>query len=134
MATGDLRGIFRPGEKRTFLVILQSLHPQEEMLEEVKSTFAWVIPIAIVLASVGGYFLARKSLAPVVAMSSQAGRIGAANLHERLAVQNDRDELGHLAHSFNSLLEPSQSIFRAPAAFHGRCVARIADAGCDFAR
>jgi len=114
------------------LVILQSLHPQEEMLEGVTSTFAWVIPIAILLASVGGYFLARKSLAPVVAMSSQAGRIGAANLHERLAgkslgpvvamssqagrigaanlherlvVQNEKDELGHLARSFNGLLD-----------------------------
>jgi signal transduction histidine kinase len=38
-------------------------------------------------------------------MSSQAGRIGASNLHERLAVQNERDELGHLARSFNSLLD-----------------------------
>ena len=95
------------------LVILQSLHPQQEMLEEVTSTFAWVIPIAIVLASVGGYFLARKSLAPVVAMSSQAGRIGAANLHQRLAVQHGKDELGHLAQSFNSLLDRlSQSFER----------------------
>ena len=87
------------------LVILRSLHPQEEMLEEVTATFAWVIPMAILLASGGGYFLARKSLAPVVAMSTQAGRIGAANLHERLAVQIERDELGHLARSFNSLLD-----------------------------
>jgi heavy metal sensor kinase len=96
---------FSSDGKTYTLVILQSLHPQQEMLEEVASTFAWVIPIAIVLASVGGYFLARKTLAPVVAMSSQAGRIGAANLHERLAVQNERDELGHLAKSFNSLLD-----------------------------
>jgi heavy metal sensor kinase len=87
------------------LVILRSLHPQAETLEEVAETFAWVIPIAILLASGGGYFLARKSLAPVVAMSSQAGRIGAANLHERLAVQNEKDELGHLARSFNNLLD-----------------------------
>ncbi|PYX62792.1 MAG: two-component sensor histidine kinase, partial [Acidobacteria bacterium] len=79
----------------------------------VTATFAWVIPIALLLASVGGYFLARKSLAPVVAMSTQAGRIGAANLHERLAVQNDRDEMGHLAQSFNSLLDRlSQSFER----------------------
>src|SRR6266403_1355410 len=55
---------FSSGGKTYILIILQSLHPQEEMLEEVTSTFAWVIPIAIVLASVGGYFLARKSLAP----------------------------------------------------------------------
>jgi len=109
---GFARHFFSSGNTY-MLVILQSLHPQQEMLEEVTSTFAWVIPIAIVLASVGGYFLARKSLAPVVAMSSQAGRIGAANLHERLAVQNDRDELGHLAQSFNSLLDRlSQSFER----------------------
>src|SRR5713226_7909652 len=104
---------FSSAGKTYILIILQSLHAQQEMLEEVTSTFAWVIPIAIVLASVGGYFLARKSLAPVVAMSSEAGRIGAANLHERLAVQNDRDELGHLAQSFNSLLDRlSQSFER----------------------
>jgi heavy metal sensor kinase len=104
---------FSSSGKTYTLVILQSLHAQQEMLEGVTETFAWVIPIAIVLASVGGYFLARKSLAPVVAMSSHAGRIGAANLHERLAVQNARDELGHLAQSFNSLLDRlSQSFER----------------------
>src|SRR5713226_4874247 len=101
---GFARHFFSSGNTY-MLVILQSLHPQQEMLEEVTSTFAWVIPIAIVLASVGGYFLARKSLAPVVAMSTQAGRIGAANLYERLPVQNDKDELGHLARSFNQLLD-----------------------------
>src|SRR5260370_40067971 len=87
------------------------------MLEEVTATFAWVIPITLLLASVGGYFLARKSLAPVVAMSSQAGRIGAANLHERLAVQNDRDELGHLAQAFNSLLDRRSESFERQQRF-----------------
>jgi heavy metal sensor kinase len=87
------------------VIALQSLHAREEMLEDIRATFAWTIPLALLLASGGGYFLARKSLAPVVAMSSQAGRIGAANLHERLAVLNQRDELGQLAHSFNGLLD-----------------------------
>ena len=104
------------GETYT-LVILQSLHAQREMLEEVRATFAWVIPIAIVLASAGGYFLARKSLAPVVAMSSQAGRISAENLHERLPVQNARDELGHLAASFNELLERVDQSFERQRRF-----------------
>jgi two-component system OmpR family sensor kinase len=104
------------GETYT-LVILQSLHAQREMLEEVRATFAWVIPVAIVLASAGGYFLARKSLAPVVAMSSQAGRISAENLHERLPVQNARDELGHLAASFNELLERVDQSFERQRRF-----------------
>jgi two-component system, OmpR family, sensor kinase len=99
------------------LVILQSLHPQQEMLEEVRETFAWVIPIAIFLASIGGYFLARKSLAPVMAMSSQAGRIGAANLHERLPIQNAKDELGRLAASFNELLERVDQSFERQRRF-----------------
>jgi len=103
--------------KNYTLVILRSLHPQNEMLEDVTDTFEWVIPIAILLASGGGYFLARKSLAPVVAMSSQAGRIGAANLHERLSVQSEKDELGHLARSFNSLLERLSESFERQRRF-----------------
>ncbi|HLZ91251.1 MAG TPA: ATP-binding protein [Candidatus Acidoferrum sp.] len=99
------------------LVILQSLHAQNEMLEEVGATFAWVIPMAIVLASMGGYFLARKSLAPVVAMSNQAGRIGAENLHERLPIQNAKDELGRLAASFNDLLERVDQSFERQRRF-----------------
>lgn len=87
------------------LLVLQSLHRQEEFLRSVLSAFALAIPLSIVLASGGGYFLARRSLSPVVEMSTQAGRIGADNLHERLKVTNPEDELGHLAQSFNSLLD-----------------------------
>jgi heavy metal sensor kinase len=114
------RGVVRkfPLKGQTYtLVILQSLHPQEEMLEEVRHTFDWVIPISVALASVGGYFLARKSLAPVVSMSTQAGRIGAENLNERLPVQNARDELGQLAASFNRLLERVDQSFERQRRF-----------------
>jgi heavy metal sensor kinase len=99
------------------VIALQSLHAREEMLEDIRATFAWTIPMALLLASGGGYFLARKSLAPVVAMSRQASRIGAANLHERLAVQNERDELGDLAHSFNSLLDRLSESFERQRRF-----------------
>jgi two-component system, OmpR family, sensor kinase len=99
------------------LVIVQSLHSQKEMLSEVRSTFAWIIPIAIVLASGGGYFLARKSLAPVVAMSDRADHISAANLHERLPVQNKSDELGRLAASFNQMLERVDQSFERQRRF-----------------
>jgi two-component system OmpR family sensor kinase len=99
------------------LVVLQSLHRQEEFLESVTQTFSLVIPLAVLLASVGGYFLARRSLSPVVAMSKQAGRIGEANLHDRLSVQNKKDELGHLAHSFNDLLDRLDQSFERQRRF-----------------
>lgn len=87
------------------LIVLQSLRRQTEFLATLVDTFWIVIPLAILLAGAGGYFLARRSLAPVVAMSSQASRIGAENLYERLNVQNPHDELGELAGSFNELLD-----------------------------
>src|SRR5215470_15942883 len=91
--------------KNYVLVVLQSMHGEHEFLEAVTQTYALLIPLAVLLAGLGGYFLARRSLSPVVAMSSQAGRIGAENLHDRLVVRNTKDELGHLARSFNELLD-----------------------------
>ena len=87
-----------------FIVIAQSRHEQEEELARVRRAFYVTVPVALLLASLGGYFLARKSLAPVVAMGERAARINAANLSERLPVGNERSELGRLARTFNDLL------------------------------
>ena len=99
------------------LLVLQSLHPQREMLEDIRNTFLWAIPAALLLAGIGGYFLARKSLAPIAAMASQARDMGAADLGRRLAVANDRDELGHLAQTFNHLLERLEKSFEQQRRF-----------------
>ena len=66
--------------------------------------FYLAIPAALLVAGIGGLLLARKSLAPVAAMTEQAESIGARNLHERLEVTNSRDELGRLATVLNNLL------------------------------
>jgi two-component system, OmpR family, sensor kinase len=99
------------------LVVLQSLHPQRELLHDIRNSFLWIIPVALLLAALGGYFLARKSLAPVAAMASQARTIGAANLHDRLGVSNQRDELGQLAISFNGLLDRLEASFERQRRF-----------------
>jgi two-component system, OmpR family, sensor kinase len=104
------------GSKYT-LAVLQSLHPQAEMMEDIRNTFLWAIPLALLLSSVGGYFLARRSLAPVTAMALQAREMGAAHLHRRLSVANERDELGQLAHTFNQLLERLEKSFEQQRRF-----------------
>jgi two-component system, OmpR family, sensor kinase len=108
------RGYVRPLSavgQNNLLVVLQSLHPQQEILADIRNTFLWAIPAALLLASFGGYFLARKSLAPVAAMATQARGMGAANLHDRLRVANQRDEMGQLAISFNELLDRLEESF-----------------------
>ncbi|HEV7860490.1 MAG TPA: ATP-binding protein [Pyrinomonadaceae bacterium] len=86
------------------IVIAQSLHEQEEALAQARRAFYVAVPLALLIASLGGYFLARKSLAPVMAIGDRAARIGASNLNERLPVSNSRNELGRLARIFNELL------------------------------
>lgn len=108
---------FVVGEASCNLLVLQSLNRQDEFLKSVLSAFALAIPLSLVLASGGGYFLARRSLSPVVRMSTQAERIGADNLHERLQVSNAQDELGHLAQSFNRLLDRLDQSFKQQRRF-----------------
>jgi two-component system, OmpR family, sensor kinase len=80
------------------------LDPMDEELAFLRRILASMVPLALGLAAIGGWFLARKSLSPVVAMADRARRIGGENLSERLPVANPRDELGHLAETFNELL------------------------------
>jgi len=61
-------------------------------------------PIAVVVAGVGGYLLARRALAPVDRMAERARLIHAERLNDRLPVDNPDDELGRLATVFNETL------------------------------
>ena len=99
------------------LLVLLSLHDQEDLLERASYALLIAVPLALLLASIGGYFLARKSLAPVVRMSATAAHIGAANLHERLPVANERDELGRLALVINGLLARLDASFEQQRRF-----------------
>jgi heavy metal sensor kinase len=94
-----------PSHKATYVVVAgSSLEPTDEELESLRGILSYLVPIALVVAGIGGWFLARKSLAPVVTMVERARRMSAENLSGRLPVANPRDELGQLAETFNGLL------------------------------
>ena len=70
------------------------------------------IPFALILAVLGGYFLAGRALSPVKAITRKAGEINAESLSERLPVQNPGDEIGRLASIFNDILARLDSSFK----------------------
>jgi signal transduction histidine kinase len=97
---------------RPFTVLaLRSLHAEVETTESFGTAVLVAIPLVLLLAGLGGYLLARASLAPVVAMGLQAQRISASNLYERLPVKNPRDELGQLSEVLNGLLARLEHAF-----------------------
>jgi two-component system OmpR family sensor kinase len=82
-----------------------SLEPLDDELEALREVLLYIVPLALMMAGAGGWFLARRSLAPVAAMADQARRIGVGDLSARLPVTTPGDELGRLASTFNDLLE-----------------------------
>ena len=63
-----------------------------------------VIPLALVLASLGGYWLSGRALAPVTQITNDARRINATNLSDRLVVPPAHDELRELSETLNAML------------------------------
>jgi heavy metal sensor kinase len=87
-----------------FLVICQPVEDVSGDLELLSGILIVAVPLALLGVAAVGWFLARKSLTPVVEMSERARQISAENLDQRLPVINPRDELGRLATTFNQLL------------------------------
>jgi heavy metal sensor kinase len=108
---------FAAGQERYRLLIFHSLKEQKTIENRLTGTFLLAAPLALLLAGFGGYFLARKSLAPMVEMGRQAAQIGASNLDERISIKNKRDELGDLAAVFNELLARLDSSFEQQRRF-----------------
>jgi len=77
------------------------------------------LPLAVALLSAAGYFLARRTLAPVDRIVEHARTITAARLDERLPVENPDDELGRLASAFNATFARLQRSFEEIKRFTG---------------
>jgi heavy metal sensor kinase len=93
------------------IVVSQSTRSLEEELAGFRNVLYLCVPLGVLFASMGGYFLARRNLAPLVALTDEVNRITSQNLHQRLPVANPRDELGQLASTFNELLERLNASF-----------------------
>ena len=98
------RMTIQPADVKYIVVIGSSLEPTDEELEALREILLYVVPLALTLAGLGGWLLARRGLSPVAAMADRARVIGAEDLSARLPVANPYDELGRLAVAFNELL------------------------------
>ena len=66
---------------------------------------------SLVIVFIAGRMFAIRALAPISKMVNQVNGIEAANLNERLDKGNEKDEIAHLAQTFNKMLERLESAF-----------------------
>ena len=80
-------------------------------LDELALILVFGLPLAVAIAGLGGYTLARRALLPVERMTERARTITAERLSDRLPVENPDDEMGRLAVVFNETLGRLEASF-----------------------
>lgn len=95
-------------------VVLRVARSEERLraqLWEILVVLVFGLPLVVVLAGIGGYVLARRALRPIDHLATEARRITADRLHERLTTENPGDEIGRLTAVINQAFARLESSF-----------------------
>ncbi|MGB2626311.1 MAG: ATP-binding protein [Candidatus Acidiferrum sp.] len=79
--------------------------PFDQALDRFRVIEKEFLPMLVLLASLLGYWLSGRALAPVNRIIKSAEEIGVRNLHKRLEVPEAKDELRRLTETVNAMLE-----------------------------
>ena len=95
------------------LLVGRDLQERERLHDIIISAGRWSIAIVVVLGIAGGFFVTRRVLRRVDAMTGTTQRIMSGDLSGRLPIAGSNDELDRLAENLNAMLE------RIEALMHG---------------
>jgi len=110
---------FLPVHSQSGYIIQVGTHLKfvRKSLSNFKSNMLILLPILILLGSLGGWFLARKSLSPIGYIASKAQHMTSANLSERLIPRGTEDEMDELIETINGMIARLDASFKRMAEF-----------------
>ncbi|MCB8976126.1 MAG: HAMP domain-containing protein [Ardenticatenaceae bacterium] len=109
-----------PGSNETgWLQVSQELEPVADTLGTFGQQILWGLPLALLLAGIGGFFLAGRALRPIDRMTQTAQAISGQDLSQRIQHQGPADEIGRLAQTFDAMLDRLEAAFRREQQFTG---------------
>ena len=89
----------------------------QDAFERFRSALLWLLPLGLLAAAGGGYWISGRALAPVGRIATAAREITARQLGRRLEVPTTRDELQRLSETLNSMLDRLEAAFRETSRF-----------------
>lgn len=95
----------------------QSLRPVNEAVGDLREQLFLGIPLILLFAGLGGYFLANRALHPIQRITNTAREIRARDLSRRIGYRGSMDEVGSLARTFDQMLERLQTSFERERRF-----------------
>jgi len=105
------------GEVIGWVQAAQSLQPVKETISDFREQLLFGMPLVLLLAGAGGYFLANRALSPVEQITNIARGINLHDLSKRIDYQGAMDEVGYLAHTFDLMLARLQDSFEREKRF-----------------
>ena len=94
------------------LLVGRDLDERERLFGIIVNAGKWSLALVIVLGLVGGFFVSRRVLSRIDAMTGTAQTIMAGDLSGRLPVAGSGDELDRLADNVNAMLERIEALMR----------------------
>ena len=96
----------------SYINLVYSFAREQKMLDNLILILLIMIPLTLILASGGGYFLASRALKAIDLISVTAAKISQSNLSQRIKINKGReDEIGRLVKTLNSLLDRLENSF-----------------------
>jgi heavy metal sensor kinase len=99
------------GGQKFYVRAAVSTEPLDQALDRFRLILKLTLPLLVILASLGGYWLSRRALAPVDEIIRTARDIGVQNLSGRLTVPGPQDELRRLTETLNDMLARIEASF-----------------------
>ena len=109
--------VYKDGRLAYIVQLGTSLRFVRKSLSHFKGNILAVFPIILVLGSLGGWILARRSLTPIGYIASKAQTMTAKSLSERLIPRGTGDEMDDLIETINGMISRLEESFKRMAEF-----------------
>lgn len=100
-----------PGSPGGWLQVAQEMDPVTDALASLQAQMLLGLPLALLLAGFGGFFLAGRALRPIERITATAQAIDGGDLSQRIEYRGPADEVGRLAATFDSMLDRLETAF-----------------------
>jgi signal transduction histidine kinase len=107
--------MFETGRVR--LALGKNLATVRQALVELASAYLLTLPFVLIAVGTGGWWIARRATTPLKAITRQAEKISASDLHQRLGAPISQDSIGHLTIVLNEMFDRLERSFQQVTRF-----------------